>query len=106
MIHFQLCMVFTMDHLLSQMCALGMNASCTLTKQESLSMRNVAYTCSEEKLKFSYPPVTLFLILFLFVLCLHCCTRSFSNCREQGLLYNCGAQVLTVVASPVAEHRL
>ena len=44
-----------------------MNASCTVTKQESLSMRNVAYTCSEEKLKFSYPPVTRFLILFLLV---------------------------------------
>ena len=37
---------------------------------------------------------------------LHCCTRAFSSCGEQGLLFVVVHRLLIVVASLVAEHRL
>ena len=46
-----------------------------------------------------------FIYLFLAVLGLHCCTRAFSSCAEQGLLF-VAVHRLIVVASLVAEHRL
>ena len=47
-----------------------------------------------------------FIYLFLAVLGLCCCTRAFSSCREQGLLFVVVRGLLTVVASLVAEHGL
>ena len=40
------------------------------------------------------------------VLGLRFCTRAFSSCREQGLLFIAGRGLLIAVASLVAEHRL
>ena len=37
---------------------------------------------------------------------LRCCTRAFSSCGEQGLLFVAVRRLLIVVASLVAEHRL
>ena len=37
---------------------------------------------------------------------LHCCTRAFSGCGKQGLLFVVVRGPLTVVASLAAEHRL
>ena len=45
-------------------------------------------------------------IYFLAVLGLRCCTRAFSSCGEQGLLFVSVRGLLTAVASLVAEHRL
>ena len=44
--------------------------------------------------------------LFLAALGLRCCTRAFSSCGEQGLLFVAVRGLLIVVASLVAEHRL
>ena len=44
--------------------------------------------------------------LFLAVLGLCCCTRAFSSCGEQGLLFIAVRGLLTAVASLVVEHRL
>ena len=46
-----------------------------------------------------------FVCLVLAVLGLHCCTRAFSNCSKQGLLFVMRG-LLIAVASLVAEHRL
>ena len=37
---------------------------------------------------------------------LHCCTRAFSSCGEQGLLFVAVHGLLIAVASLVAEHGL
>ena len=37
---------------------------------------------------------------------LHCCTQAFSSCGERGLLFVAVRELLTVVASFVAEHGL
>ena len=47
-----------------------------------------------------------FIYLFLSVLGLRFCARAFSSCGEQGPLFIAVCGPLTVVASPVAEHRL
>ena len=47
-----------------------------------------------------------FIYLFLAALGLHCCTRAFSSCGEQGLLFVVVHGLLIVVASLVAEHKL
>ena len=44
--------------------------------------------------------------LFLAALGLHCCTRAFSSCGEQGLLLVAVRGLLMAVASLVAEHGL
>ena len=44
--------------------------------------------------------------IFSVVLGLHCCTRAFSSCREQGYSLGGVPGLLTVVVSPVVEHRL
>ena len=44
--------------------------------------------------------------LFLAALGLHCCTRAFSGCGEQGLLFVAVHGLLIVMASLVAEHGL
>ena len=44
--------------------------------------------------------------LFLAVLGLRFCARAFSSCGERGPLFIAVRGPLTVVASPVAEHRL
>ena len=41
--------------------------------------------------------------LFWAMLSLHCCTRAFSICSEQGLFTSCVHGLLIMVASPVAE---
>ena len=48
----------------------------------------------------------LFICLFLAVLGLRCCTRAFSSCGEQGLLFVAVRRLLIAVASLVAEHGL
>ena len=53
------------------------------------------------------PHLIFFLInLFLAVLGLSCCTRAFSGCGEQGLLFVAVPRLLIAVASLVAEHGL
>ena len=47
-----------------------------------------------------------FICLFLAALGLRCCTRAFSTCSEQGLLFVAMHGLLIVVASLVAEHSL
>ena len=47
-----------------------------------------------------------FILIFLSVLGLRCCTRAFSSCGEQGLLFVALRGLLIVVASLVAEHGL
>ena len=47
-----------------------------------------------------------FIYLFLAALGLRCCTRSFSSCGEQGLLFVAVHGLLIAVASLVAEHGL
>ena len=44
--------------------------------------------------------------LFLAALGLRCCTRAFSSCCEQGLLFVAVRRLLIAVASFVAEHGL
>ena len=44
--------------------------------------------------------------LFLVALGLRCCSRAFSSCSKQGLLFVAVQGLLTGAASPVAEHRL
>ena len=44
--------------------------------------------------------------LFLAVLGLRCCTRTFSSCGERGLLFLAEHGLLIAVASLVAEHWL
>ena len=48
----------------------------------------------------------IFIYSFLAVLGLHCCTRAFSSCGEQGLLLVAVRGLLIAVASLVVEHRL
>ena len=48
----------------------------------------------------------IFVYLFLAALGLHCCTRAFSSCGEQGLLFLGVCGLLIAVASLVAEHEL
>ena len=52
-----------------------------------------------------YIYLDLFIYLFLAVLG-HCCTRAFSGCDKQGLLFIAVRRLLIVVASLAAEHRL
>ena len=47
-----------------------------------------------------------FIYLFLAALGLCCCTRAFSSCGEQGLLFIAVHELLIVVASLVVEHGL
>ena len=47
-----------------------------------------------------------FFNLFLAALGLHCCTRAFSSCGKQGLLFIAVHGFLIAVASLVAEHGL
>ena len=47
-----------------------------------------------------------FIYLFLAALGLRCCTRAFSSCVEQGLLFVVVRGLLLAVASLVAEHGL
>ena len=47
-----------------------------------------------------------FIYLFLAVLGLRCCSRAFSSCGEQGLLFVAVHGLLIAVASVVVEHRL
>ena len=44
--------------------------------------------------------------LFLAALGLHCCTRAFSGCGEQGLLFVALSGLLIAVASLVVDHGL
>ena len=46
------------------------------------------------------------LFLFLAALGLHCCTRAFSSCGEQGLLFVAVHGFLIAGASLAVEHRL
>ena len=47
-----------------------------------------------------------FFFFFLAVLGLRFCARAFSSCGERGPLFIAVRRPLTIVASPVAEHRL
>ena len=47
-----------------------------------------------------------FLLLFLAALGLRCCTRAFSSCGDQGLLFIAVRGLLIAVASLVTEHGL
>ena len=50
--------------------------------------------------------IYLFIYLFLAALGLRCCTRAFSSCGEQGLLFVVVHGFLLAVASLGAEHGL
>ena len=61
----------------------------------------------EETLHMPLPGSSFFFFnLFLAVLGLCCCSRAFSSCSEQGLLFVAVRGLLIAVASLVAEHRL
>ena len=62
----------------------------------------------KQNIKKIFPPVLFVVVVFnlLAVLGLRCCTRAFSSCREQGLLFVVVRGLLIAVASFVAEHRL
>ena len=47
-----------------------------------------------------------YIIVFLAVLGLRCCTWAFSSCGKRGLLFIVVCGLLIVVASLVVEHRL
>ena len=51
-------------------------------------------------------PFLNFIYLFLAVLGLRCCTRAFSSCGEQRLLFVAVRGLLIAVASLVVEHGL
>ena len=53
-----------------------------------------------------FKKIILFIYLFLAVLGLHCCARTFSSCGERGLLFVVVRGLLIAVASLVAEHGL
>ena len=55
---------------------------------------------------FFYKFIYLFIYLFLAALGLDFCTRAFSSCGEQGLLFVAVCGLLIAVASLVAEHGL
>ena len=46
----------------------------------------------------------IYFIIFLAALGLRCCTRAFSSCSEQGLLFIAVCGLLIAVAPVVAEH--
>ena len=50
--------------------------------------------------------IYLFIYLFMAVLGLRFCVRAFSSCGKWGPLFIAVRGSLTIVASPVAEHRL
>ena len=50
--------------------------------------------------------INLFIHLFLAALGLRCCTRAFSSCSKQGLLFVAVHGLLIAVASLVGEHEL
>ena len=50
--------------------------------------------------------INLLLYLFVAVLGLHLCARAFSSCGERGPFFIAVHRPLTIVASPVAGHRL
>ena len=64
----------------------------------------VCYKCQPFR-KYSFV-LFCFLMYFLAVLGLHCCTWAFSSCGEQGLLFVAVCGLLIAVASLVAEHGL
>ena len=49
---------------------------------------------------------SLFYLLFLVALCLHCCMQALSSCGEQGLPVAAEPRLLFVVASLVPRHGL
>ena len=53
-----------------------------------------------------YLNLFIYLFLFLAVLGLRRCTRAFSSCSEQGLLFVVVGGLLIAAASLVAEHGL
>ena len=55
-------------------------------------------------MNFFFLNLFIYLFLFLAVLDLRCCTRAFSSCGEQGLLFVVVRELLIVMASLV-EHR-
>ena len=46
----------------------------------------------------------IYLFLFLAALRLRCCSRAFSSCSEQGLLFVAACGLLIAVASPIADR--
>ena len=52
------------------------------------------------------PSITFFFFFFWLRLGLRCCSRAFSGCGEQGLLFVAVRGLLIVVASLVLEHEL
>ena len=57
-------------------------------------------------LKLFFFLIFIYLYLFLAVLGLRPCARAFSSCGKRGPLFIAVCGPLTVVASPVAEHKL
>ena len=65
---------------------------------------------SIKTLPYTYPFIIILkslalILLFLVARRLPCCTRAFSSCDEQGLLFVVTCRLLTVVASLVAENK-
>ena len=64
-----------------------------------------------KRIFYFFKKVYLFIYLFIYLLFLAalglcCCAWAFSSCGEQGLHFVAVRGLLTVVASPVVEHRL
>ena len=81
-------------------------AGVSLTDSLAISKRQgLGYYPSVCRPCFQHNTTSLF-FFFLAVLCLRCCTRAFSSCSEQGLLFVAVRGLLIAVASLVAEHGL
>ena len=66
----------------------------------------VAMLCMTSPWLLYFFSIYLFLFIFMAVLSLHFCARAFSSCGKRGPLFTAVRGPLTIVASPVGEHRL
>ena len=66
----------------------------------------ISFLCVKHIFQCVLIPLIFFFFFFLAALGLRCCTRAFSSCGEQGLLFIVVRRLLIAEASLVAEHGL
>ena len=72
----------------------------------SLQNTTLPYHVLGQKKSFFFSLIFILLVLFLTALGLDCCTKAFSSCNKQGLLFAAVFELLIVVASLIAKHGL